>query len=278
MKVHFTLPALVLAICSATSAMAGPIAWGHNFQEALHTARTQHKLVMVDFYTSWCTWCKHLDKVTYPSAVVQKAMQQVIPVKLNAETNGSKAAQTFHVSAYPYIAFVTPTGKLVNAIVGFEPPTPFANDISKIVSTFTTFSKELPGLNRSLTQSPPNPKLLQNAIREYTQVCEFHKATSAANRLKSVDYSAYPSSLEVIAEAYENIGRYGEAQPIFRQVIAKASDVNLQAQARVNLALTFLEQGSGGPAKNLLKEVAGNPKVSKSMRTSALSILKEFSS
>ncbi len=278
MRLGRLLPAVLLTAVSASGAMAGTISWGHNYEAALKTARSQHKLVMVDFYTSWCTWCKQLDKVTYPTAIVQDAMRQVIPVKLNAETNGSNPAHTFHVSAYPYIVFVTPTGRLVNAIVGFEAPQPFAHDINRIVSTYKTVSVQLPALQRGLKQKPSDVKLLQSAVSDYTQISEFTHATQAANRLKHVDAAAYPASLEVIAEGYENIGRYTTAQSLFRQVISKSSDANVQAQARVNLAITLLEQGSGSPAKKLLDEVAANPKVSKSLRESAKSILKQFSS
>jgi thioredoxin-like negative regulator of GroEL len=271
------LSIVALVTVMAPGAKASSISWGHDYKAALKTARTEHKLVMVDFYTSWCTWCKRLDKITYPAAVVQKAMLQVIPVKLNAETNGSVQAKQFGVSAYPDIVFVAPSGKMISAILGYEDPAPFANDINKVITTFKTTSLEIPELKKGLAAQPKNVALLQKAISVYSQISDFGAATSAADKLKTVDEAVYPASLEVIAEAYQNLGRYDSAQPLFKRIITTASDVNLAAEARVNLAITYMQQGSADPAKKLLNEVVGNSAVSKNLRSSAQSILKQFS-
>ena len=42
------------------------IGWIDNdIEKAYKEAKAQNKLIMVDVYTDWCSWCKELDKTTY---------------------------------------------------------------------------------------------------------------------------------------------------------------------------------------------------------------------
>src|SRR4030042_1326805 len=42
------------------------------FEEAQIKANAETKVVLIDFYTTWCVPCKHLDKVTWPHKDVLK--------------------------------------------------------------------------------------------------------------------------------------------------------------------------------------------------------------
>ncbi len=48
------------------------------------------KLILIDFYTDWCGWCKKLDKETYQNAEVINLMNEYFyPVKFDAEQRDS---------------------------------------------------------------------------------------------------------------------------------------------------------------------------------------------
>jgi thioredoxin-related protein len=48
------------------------------------------KLILIDFYTDWCGWCKKLDKDTYQNAEVINLMNEYFySVKFNAEQRDS---------------------------------------------------------------------------------------------------------------------------------------------------------------------------------------------
>jgi thioredoxin-related protein len=52
--------------------------------------KNQKKPVLIDLYTTWCGWCKVMDKKTYSNRNVIKYMQdKFYPVKINAETSES---------------------------------------------------------------------------------------------------------------------------------------------------------------------------------------------
>lgn len=55
--------------------------------EAERQALKQPKPLLIDVYTDWCGWCKHMDRTTYEDPVVISFVNRYFyPVKLNAES------------------------------------------------------------------------------------------------------------------------------------------------------------------------------------------------
>lgn len=113
---------------------AAPIAikWAKDWPSAKKAAAGSGKLIMVDFYTSWCGWCKRLDRDTFPHKAVVKVAQDFISLKLNAEKEGRSLARKHGVRGYPTILFFDHTGKLVGRIGGYLKPGPFAATMRQI--------------------------------------------------------------------------------------------------------------------------------------------------
>ena len=43
------------------------------------------KLIMVEFYTETCGWCRRLDSDVFPKPLVAEAIRPFVPVKVDAE-------------------------------------------------------------------------------------------------------------------------------------------------------------------------------------------------
>ena len=50
------------AAAAPSGAVGDAIEWVSSFDVASKRARKENKLILLDFYTDWCGWCKRLDK------------------------------------------------------------------------------------------------------------------------------------------------------------------------------------------------------------------------
>ncbi|MCO5247995.1 MAG: DUF255 domain-containing protein [Chitinophagales bacterium] len=142
----------VVFSCTANSKEAentnSDIKW-MTFEEAVHKAQTDKnpKNIFIDFYTSWCGWCKVMDKKTFTDPNVAKLMNKYFyPVKFDAEGkdpivfNGHEynfvpsGRNGYHQLAadilqgklsYPTFVFLSPDFKIITPIAGFVQPQEF---------------------------------------------------------------------------------------------------------------------------------------------------------
>jgi thioredoxin-like negative regulator of GroEL len=103
------------------------IKWHTRIETALRIAKMQRKPVIVDFWATWCGWCKRLDQTTYVDPLVTKLAEGFVAVKVNAEgaPNELAFAQRYDVSTLPTIAFLSPSGRLVSRVNGYQGPGQF---------------------------------------------------------------------------------------------------------------------------------------------------------
>ncbi|HYM19697.1 MAG TPA: thioredoxin family protein [Candidatus Kapabacteria bacterium] len=107
-----------------------------SFQEALKLAAKQNKIVMVDYYTSWCGWCKRLDRDVYSQDNVGGfADSNIISIKLDAENGeGVELARSARIQGYPTVIFYNANGKEIHRQVGYQKPLDFLATLSTAVS------------------------------------------------------------------------------------------------------------------------------------------------
>ncbi len=114
-------PALLLlfmpAFAPATS-IEGPFV-ELSVEAAVAEAKRTDKLVMIDFFTTWCGPCKRLDRITWKDpAVVEWLGKHAVAMKIDAEKD-VELAKRFKIVAYPTMVFINGAGKEVNRIRGF---------------------------------------------------------------------------------------------------------------------------------------------------------------
>lgn len=111
----------------------GTIPWEPSLAVALAKAEAQHKLVMVDFYTTWCRWCQRLDTTTLSEpGVAAKVAEGFVPVRLDAESDGRELAQQFGVDSYPTVVFLDHRGQEVYRIGGYLEPKDFLKELENV--------------------------------------------------------------------------------------------------------------------------------------------------
>jgi thioredoxin-related protein len=104
-----------------------------SFDSGMELARDMSKPVVIDFYTSWCGWCKKMDKMTFKNEEVDSYLSEhFISIKLNAEQKNTKIqyggrsytpaslVRAFKVRGYPSVAYLDEKGALIFVDTGFK--------------------------------------------------------------------------------------------------------------------------------------------------------------
>ncbi|MGA2747664.1 MAG: thioredoxin family protein [Verrucomicrobiota bacterium] len=127
-------PFIAACFCGvASTLLAAPFA-DLSFEAASKQAAQTGKIVLVDFYTTWCGPCKMLDKTTWTDpAVIQLLDQKTVALRIDAEKE-TALAQRYKIQAYPSVLLIKPDGTEIDRLVGYKEPTAFIADFNAALS------------------------------------------------------------------------------------------------------------------------------------------------
>lgn len=133
----FVAGAIALALASLSSAQG--VAWVKGFDAAKAQASKSNKLIMVDFWTTWCGYCKQMDATTMKSLEVISTLKSVVPVKVNAEKEGRSLAMKYRVQSFPTFLFMDASGVVFGQAVGMMNDRQFSDSVKEIASRFNDY-------------------------------------------------------------------------------------------------------------------------------------------
>ncbi len=115
------------------------IRWEHRFDEAVKKARAANKPIMIDFWADWCSWCHRLDQTTYVEPTVVKLSEHFIALKLDTEggLKNQEIALRYNVATLPTITFITPGGRQILTLKGYQGPGQFPRTMETARETGT---------------------------------------------------------------------------------------------------------------------------------------------
>jgi thioredoxin-related protein len=74
---------------SQLAARSSELNW-MSIEEAAGKLKQEQRPVLIDLYTTWCGWCKQMDKKTYSNKQVSQYLREKFyPVKVDAETHAA---------------------------------------------------------------------------------------------------------------------------------------------------------------------------------------------
>ena len=148
-----------------------------DLEAALEEAGERGTMVMVDFKTDWCTWCKRLDRDTFSDPEVITELEELVALQLDAEKEGVDAVEKYGIRSFPTIVFLDAAGHEVDRILGYMPPDAFLAEVQRIRAG-DTFNACLARLN----EDPSNLEALERAVEGLLERAD---ATAAMIRVEA---------------------------------------------------------------------------------------------
>ena len=247
------------SLCAVVSAKEVP--WAKSFSAAKATAIGYHRLVMVDFYTDWCGWCKKLDTTTYEDNAFAQAAEQVVPVKVNAEKEGITEARKYGVKVYPTILFIDPSnGKVVSTISGYLPTGPFLTEID----VANTIYRSLPALQAKVKQHPDDAEALERLALVYAKQDKLDESSDLLSKAEKLDPKGTMGPLgtaySALGGAYAAKNKADDAGRYYAKTLEISTDSYQRADADLSLASINMQAGNKDKALAEIQEVISDPK------------------
>jgi thiol:disulfide interchange protein len=108
--------------------LEGRIVWS-DFAPGLDRARREGRPVLLTFVTSWCPFCKRMDRGTWKAPRVRERLTDLVTVRVDAEDShgrggppGTELADRFGVRAFPTQVLLGPDGIVLSRADGYQEP------------------------------------------------------------------------------------------------------------------------------------------------------------
>jgi thiol-disulfide isomerase/thioredoxin len=200
-----------MAISAACIGMASAqgIAYSKTWTAAKTQASKQNKLVMLDFWTTWCGYCKQMSATTLKEKSVVQKTKSMVPLRLNAEAEGKALAKKYGISSYPAFIFVDSNGSVFGRAQGAMSPAAFKTIMDQSMGRY----KEFTTLTAQTKSNPKNGEAFAglakiNGTRAFIEVAE-----AQAQKAESLGYKGpkLATAWVAIGEGARTQGRHAGA-------------------------------------------------------------------
>lgn len=102
------------------------------FGRGLERARAEEKPMLVSFITSWCGYCREMERTTWKDAEVVRSLGELVTVRVDAEEglerdgfSGRELAARHQVYGYPTLLMLDADGREIARTGGYQDPAQF---------------------------------------------------------------------------------------------------------------------------------------------------------
>ena len=112
MKKHFIL-SLLMVLLFAPGLMA------LDYDGALNMAKKNNKPVLLYFYTTWCQYCRMMDKKTLSDKEIDAVLKKSFVYQRIDVEKSEDVARLYGINGYPVCWFLEPSGKRIMSAPGY---------------------------------------------------------------------------------------------------------------------------------------------------------------
>lgn len=114
----------------------------NTLEEAKKIALGTNKIIVIDFWATWCGPCKKMDADTWYSEDVKVMLENFIFVKIDIDTN-REIASKYNVASIPNVFFVDGNGAPIYSFLGYKGPRETIRELEKFAISTEYLSSEL---------------------------------------------------------------------------------------------------------------------------------------
>lgn len=230
------------------------IQWAPNQAAAEAEAAATGKLIMIDFYTDWCGWCKKLDKTTYRDPLVAQLSRQFVPLKLDAERDGKKLAGNLGVRAYPTISFVDASGEERHRNPGYLPPDQFAQMLKSVAPR----AGDLLGAKKAVATNPNDAAAQARLALALAVTGDADEADAALKKALAANATdpAVGQAANTLGDHYQAAGKTDQALAAYAIAADTAREPAVRAHALLGQMRVHSAKGESEKATSAARELA----------------------
>ncbi len=227
------------------------IEWMSDYLSGLERARIERKPIMIDFYTSWCYYCKVLDARTYTDKEIIRLSEQLVSLKINAERE-RQLARSYFIRAYPIIVFLSRDGKEIRRLYGYQTPAALKGVIRKILDD----TSRLETLSKDYKKKPKDAENAYFYADELMAKGRFDEAESVLDKLVRRKGSSREedATLDLGICAFHK-GEFKEAVKRLSKFLTQFRGSARTEEARLFYGLSLVSSGQKGKGVGELKSL-----------------------
>jgi len=145
---------ILLLILSIAVNLHAQVFWLNDLESAKSVAKESNKLIVMDFWASWCGPCNAMDQNLWQTAEMGLISKNFVGVKINTD-NDRAVAGTYSVVGIPKVLIATASGDVIWENVGFSGPEPYLS----IMKAIPAKVGELNSSALALEKAKKDPKL-----------------------------------------------------------------------------------------------------------------------
>ena len=282
-----TLMISTLGLAPARGAGSAKIDWLTSLDKAQAKAKKENKILLVDFYATWCGPCKMMDRQTFTDArVIKLARESFIFVKIDTDRDRELSAK-YQISSLPTFIFFGPNGGLLQRAPGFIVPARFVPMMNDVL----TESREVAKLVEKIKANPDDDETALNLLPIYIRRQQFDEAFKLLAVVERAEKSGgsvseaeavkrkqlMPIAYTAIAEGSLNEEKHERALVLARKALTRASEPELIARVRAIIINSFLGQEKKAEAIKELEALIAWKDVPGPLRGRAQGLVAELS-